>query len=193
MERRGVAVSGPPEDAELMARARDGEVDLLSELFERHHRRLFSFFVRLTSDRSASEDLVQEVFVRMLKYRSTYRDDGDFTAWMFTLARNAATDLWRSRPREEAIDPEAPEPASAEPLPSTAFERKDAEARLSRALARLPREKRELLLLARFGEMKYEAIARLLDTSAGAVKLRVHRAMKQLRAAYAAEIAEVRP
>ena len=55
---------------------------------------------------------------------------------------------------------------------------------LQKALQRLPREKRELLLLARYGEMKYEAIGELLGASVGAIKVRVHRALKELREEY---------
>jgi RNA polymerase sigma-70 factor (ECF subfamily) len=173
-----------PTDSVLMARVRDGELELLSELFERHHRRLFNFFLRLTPDRSAAEDLVQEVFVRMLKYRHTYRSDAELTPWMFALARNAAVDQYRHRPKELQEDPEAPEPVSPVAAPSERLEQRERSELLQAALRRLPAEKRELLLLARFGEMKYEAIGELLGVSVGAIKVRVHRALKELREAY---------
>jgi len=173
-------------DAELMTRVRDGELERLSELFERHHRRLFAFFLRLAGDRTAAEDLVQEVFVRMLKYRHTFRSEAEFTPWMFGVARNAAVDHYRGRPRELQEDPDAPEPAAPTVDPVERLERREQSALLQAALARLSEEKRELLLLARFGEMKYESIAGLLGISVGAVKVRVHRALKELRGAYQA-------
>jgi RNA polymerase sigma factor (sigma-70 family) len=173
-----------PSDSALMARVRDGELDLLSQLFERHHRRLFNFFLRLTPDRSAAEDLVQEVFVRMLKYRHTFKSDAELTPWMFALARNAAVDQYRHRPKELQEDPEAPEPVSPVEAPSERLEKRERSELLQAALRRLPAEKRELLLLARFGEMKYEAIGELLGVSVGAIKVRVHRALKELREAY---------
>ena len=81
-------------DRELMGEVRDGDLGRLGELFERHHHRLFNFFLKLTRQRTAAEDLVQEVFVRMLKYRHTYRSDADFTPWMFKdvkrIAKNTA-------------------------------------------------------------------------------------------------------
>ena len=58
-------------------------------LFERYHALLFNFLLRLTGNRHQSEDLVQEVFVRLLKYRHTYRGESQFTTWMFQIARNA--------------------------------------------------------------------------------------------------------
>jgi len=173
-----------PTDRELMCRVRDGELDRLSELFERHHRRLFAFFLRLAGDRDAAEDLVQEVFVRMLKYRHTFRDEAEFTPWMFRVARNAGVDHYRGRPRELQEDPEAPEPAAPSIHPVERLERREQSELLQAALGRLPRDKRELLLLARFGEMKYDSIGELLGISVGAVKVRVHRALKELREAY---------
>jgi RNA polymerase sigma factor (sigma-70 family) len=176
---------GEPTDAELMARVRDGELERLAELFERHQRRLFAFFLRLAGDRAAAEDLVQEVFVRMLKYRHTFRSDAEFTPWMFGVARNTAVDHYRARPQREVPEhPDAPEPAAPTVHPVERLEQRERSARLQAALGRLPREKRELLLLARFGEMKYETIGELLGISVGAVKVRVHRALKDLREAY---------
>jgi protein-disulfide isomerase len=60
-----------PSDKSLMLAVRDGEVDQFGELFRRHHHRLFAFFYRMTARPAVSEDLVQEVFVRMLKYRGS--------------------------------------------------------------------------------------------------------------------------
>ena len=141
-------------DSQLMGRVRDGDVALLGELFERHHQRLFHFFLRLARSRQAAEDLVQEVFVRMLKYRHTFRAESEFVPWMFTLARNAATDLYRARPKELPQEPDAPEPEAPLAHPIAGLERAEQEGRLRRALARLEPGKREILLLARFSELK---------------------------------------
>ena len=60
-------------DQAVMLTVRNGDVERISVLFHRHHRMLFNFFLRLTGNRSLSEDLVQEVFLRMLKYRQTFQ------------------------------------------------------------------------------------------------------------------------
>lgn len=187
-----VAVTAPETpsaspDSQLMGRVREGDVALLGELFERHHQRLFHFFLRLARSRQAAEDLVQEVFVRMLKYRHTFRSDSEFVPWMFTLARNAATDLYRARPKELPQDPDAPEPQAESPHPIAGLERAEQEGKLRRALARLDPAKREILLLARFSELKYDRIAEQYGITEGAVKVRVHRAMKELKAAFLAD------
>ena len=176
-----------PADSQLMGRVRDGDVELLGELFERHHQRLYHFFLRLARSRSAAEDLVQEVFVRMLKYRHTFRAESDFVPWMFTLARNAATDLYRARPKELPESPGAPEPQADLPHPIAGLERAEQEGKLRRALGRLDPAKREILLLARFSELKYDRIAEMLGISQGAVKVRVHRALKDLKEAFLAD------
>ena len=173
-------------DADLMDRVREGETERLALLFDRHHRRLYGFFLRLTGSRAVAEDLVQEVFVRMLRYRQTFRPGAEFAPWMYTLARNAAHDHWRSRPRELEMTEETPEPVAPEAHPLAGLEAADASRRLAAALARLDPAKRELLLMARSGELRYQAIGELLGITEGAVKLRVHRAMKDLRAAWQA-------
>jgi RNA polymerase sigma-70 factor (ECF subfamily) len=170
-----------------MGRVREGEVALLGELFERHHQRLYHFFLRLARSRSAAEDLVQEVFVRMLKYRHTFRVDSEFVPWMFTLARNAATDLYRARPKELPETEDTPEPAADLPHPIEGIERAEQAQKLQRALARLAPERREILVLARFSELKYDRIAEMLGISEGAVKVRVHRALKDLKEAFHAD------
>ncbi|MEO7795020.1 MAG: RNA polymerase sigma factor [Thermoanaerobaculia bacterium] len=174
-------------DSQLMGRVRDGEVALLGELFERHHQRLFHFFLRLARSRSAAEDLVQEVFVRMLKYRHTFRAESEFVPWMFTLARNAATDLYRARPKELPETEDTPEPEAELPHPVEALERAEQARKLQRALGRLAPERREILVLARFSELKYDRIAEMLGISEGAVKVRVHRALKELKEIFHAD------
>jgi len=172
-------------DSTLMRRVRDGELDQLAELFERHHRRLYQFFVRLIGDRGAAEDLVQEVFVRLIKYRHTWRSDAEFAPWLFALARNTGVDHFRARRRdgrrETALLPEPVEPG---PHVVDRMEERERASLLRRALERLAPEKREVLLLARFGELRHDRIAAMIGISPGAVRVRLHRALKELRRVY---------
>ena len=173
-------------DHDLMIAVRAGEIARLGDLFERHHRRLYGFFVRLTNQPSVSEDLVQIVFYRILKYRHTYRDEGKFTAWIYHLARKVAADHFRKNSRvPAATDPadlhEHPDDGAQ---PSEQAASSDDLALLRTALARLPLEHREVLVLARLQHLEHREIARLLDCSVGAVKVRAHRALKELREVY---------
>ena len=166
-----------------MIAVRAGEIRRLGDLFERHHRPLFGFFVRLTNQPAVSEDLVQIVFYRILKYRHTYRDEGRFSAWIYHLARKVAADHFRKHastpvPTDPADLREQPTP---EPQPSEQAAIAEDVTLLRSALARLPLEHREVLVLARLQHLDHKEIAHLLDCSVGAVKVRAHRALKELR------------
>jgi RNA polymerase sigma factor (sigma-70 family) len=164
-------------DEELMTQVRGGVGEMLGVLFERYQSPLFNFFYKLTGERPASEDLVQEVFFRMLKYRHSYRPDTGFRAWMYQIARNARVDLLRRRRPEASWEPEM---SPAIKPPDMAQQEQEAEM-LRHALLELPEEKREVLVLSRFQELKYEQIAEVLGCEASTVKVKVHRALKELR------------
>ncbi len=172
------------EDNAIMAQVRDGDVARLGLLFERHNTRLYGFFVKHTGRRSASEDLVQEVFFRMLKYRHTFRGEAPFTVWMYQLARNVAADFFGKRSREVALDESYEEHATSDDSPIEALQRNQEQRLLHEALARLDPEKREVLVLSRFQDLKYEEIATILGVQVGTVKARVHRALNDLREEY---------
>jgi RNA polymerase sigma-70 factor (ECF subfamily) len=169
-----------------MLAVRDGELDALGELFERHHGPLFGFLVKHTGQHTAAEDIAQTVFQRMLKYRHTYRDDGRFAAWMYYLARRCAADHFRkANAAPHATDPvvlqdhadDAPDAGARAAL-------RDDHALLHIALARLDRGDREVLLLARFQELSFAEISGILECSVGAAKVRAHRALRALRTVY---------
>src|SRR3954464_5704966 len=161
-------------DKALMLAARNGNAEQFGVLFDRYHQRLFDFFYRLGSDAASSEDLVQEVFLRMLKYRNTFRMDSEFRAWMYGIARTVRIDRFKGQRVEPRLADSIKDSSNG---PFHIVEEQERAALLQRALLQLPDEKRELLILARFQELKYEQIGTLLDVEAGTVKVRVHRAM----------------
>jgi RNA polymerase sigma-70 factor (ECF subfamily) len=178
-------------DETLMAQVRGGDLRKLAMLFERHHRALYNFFVHMTGSRDLSEDLVQEVFFRILRYRHTYDESRPFPAWLYQIARNVKLEGAKKRNRELRVvkparedgeverEPAAPEPGAEESL------RKQQEIGiLRRALERLPDEKREVLVLSRFQNMAYDHIAQVLGCEVGAVKVRVYRAVRELGQIY---------
>jgi len=167
-------------DEELMAQVRSGVGEMLGLLFERYQVPLFNFYLKLTGDRNISEDLVQEVFFRMLKYRQTYRTETPFRAWMYQIARNARVDYLRRKKPEISWEPEM----SPTVMPIDTAQQSQESALLYRALMRLPEDKREVLVLSRFQDLKYEEIAQLLGCEIGTVKTRVHRALQELREIY---------
>ena len=175
-------------DNNLMAQVGAGQIGKLAVLFERHHRSLFRYFVSMNRNRELSEDLVQDVFFRMLRYRTSYDPQQSFTAWMYQIARNTSLDQAHKR-RADVIDIEEfgerrPELASSAPGPEDSTAKLQDLSLLRRALDLLPPEKREILVLTRFQEMKYDDIAEILGCEVGAVKVRVYRAMRALEQIY---------
>ena len=160
-----------------MQAVRDGDLGGLAILFERHHRPLFNYFVHVNGNRELSEDLVQDVFVRILKYRRTYRPGSRFLTWMYHIARHARLDYLRKRHGEIEWD----DAYAAPVLPRDPAESAQHLHWLAVALQRLPDDKREVLVLSRFQGLRYEAIGQLLNCEPGAVKVRIHRAMRELR------------
>lgn len=173
-------------DHELMVAVRSGDLARLGDLFERHHRPLYGFFVRLTNQPTLAEDLVQTVFQRLLTYRHTYRGEGRFGAWIYHVARMVAADHFRRQarhatPTDPAALPDLPDSAAT---PDTRAATTDDLDLLRTALTHLDVADREILILSRLQNLAHAEIARLCDCSVGAVKVRVHRALLELRATY---------
>jgi RNA polymerase sigma factor (sigma-70 family) len=168
-------------DEALMRAVREGDLARLGPLFDRYHLSLFEFLSRMTGHRDVAEDLVQEVFLRVLKYRATYRDDARFETWVFRIARNTRADYFAKRNIVEPLSEEAMESPDETPGPEGQLEQEHDSARLRSALLSLREDRRELIVLARYQGMKHEAIAELLGVDSGTVKVRIHRALKELR------------
>lgn len=173
-------------DHQLMLAVRDGELDALGELFERHHGRLFGFLAKLLDNHAAAEDIAQVVFQRMLKYRHTYRDEGSFTAWMYHLARRCAADHVRHATHAPRLTDPHDLHAHADDAPHAGHHAsaRDDQALLSTALAQLAPNDREVLLLSRFKDLSFAEIGGILGCSTGAAKVRAHRALQELREIY---------
>jgi len=171
-------------DIELMENVKEGQVEKLAVLFERHHVSLYNFFLRLTGSRNISEDLVQDVFYRILNYRSTFKGESKFTTWMYKIARNAHIDFLRKKKEELPLEEQWNESLSPEPSPDQRLEIGQDITLMREALAKLPLKKREVLILSRYQDLKYKEIAELLGCQIGTVKAHVHRAIKDLGKIY---------
>jgi RNA polymerase sigma-70 factor (ECF subfamily) len=164
-----------------MLAVRGGDLDKLGQLFERYHVRLYNYFHRQTRDEQLCEDMVQEVFYRMLKYRDTYRGDGKFTTWMYSIAHNARIDHFRRLKNRRHFTEEIDELVSTQPDPEELSERSSRHEVLYRALEQLSESKREVLVMSRFQNLKYEEISEILDCPVGTIKARIYHAIRDLR------------
>jgi RNA polymerase sigma factor (sigma-70 family) len=169
-------------DSDLMRQVRGGRTAALATLFERHHARLYRYCLRMTGNRAAAEDLVQDVFMKMLKYKTTFKDDSEFVPWMFGIGRNASLAHLRRTASDKFADTDVEAQQANEPTEESQLDGQDELVR--RALQALPADRREVLVLSRFEYKSYDEIAKTLECSVGAVKVRAHRALKQLREIY---------
>jgi RNA polymerase sigma-70 factor (ECF subfamily) len=171
-------------DEDIMNHVKSGNVKLLAILFERYHVKLYNFFLRLTLNKGVSEDLTQEVFLRILKYRDTFRFEGKFTTWMYQIGRNLHIDYLRKHKEEMPLDEKWEEEISVEAQPEEKTQEEQDRIFLQKALSQLSPGKKEVLVLSRFQGMKYQEISQLLGCSLSTVKVQVHRAIKDLRKTY---------
>lgn len=170
----------------LMLRVKDGDLDQLGLLFERYHRSLFSYFYQMTQHPAECEDLVQNVFYRILKYRHQFRGDGEFKAWVFHIAKNVGRDRFKKKRMQnlEAIENWQERIEDEAPNQIQLLMEQDELGLLKRALQLLEADKREVLVMSKLQGMKYKDIGELLGCEENAVKVRVFRALKALRDVY---------
>lgn len=172
-----------------MLLVKDGHLSELTELFDRYHVPLYNFFLRLTADKAISEDLTQNLFYRVIRYRQSYQPgQGTFRSWIYRMARNSYADHCKQQQKEprQLADPEEAEEGGLADH-AQGFSEADYQ-RLEDALSQLQPDQREILVLSRYQGLKYEEISKIKDLSVGAIKVQVYRAIRQLRSLYFKQI-----
>jgi RNA polymerase sigma-70 factor (ECF subfamily) len=182
-------------DEALMARYQQGEVAAFAELVARHEKKLWNFIRRFASDSATAEDLLQEVFLRVVRSAAEWQPSAKFSTWLYTIARNLCTDSARRGAFRKAssldqtpgttgddsgphrIDKVASPNGSAE---QAAMDREIA-SRVDVALAALPLEQREVFLMREVMDMSFAEIATATKTSEPTVKSRMRYALERLR------------
>jgi RNA polymerase sigma-70 factor (ECF subfamily) len=171
-------------DQQLIQWIAAGDHSCLGTLFERHHKALFNFCLQMTRNAALSEDMVQDTFLKMLKAAGSFRGEGSFKSWMFHIARNQVYDYLRKAKRTEPLADDRPEPQSPVADPEQRAELTERGAMLEQALSQLPSAAREVIWLGRFHFDGYADLGLALDCSAATARVRMHRAMKQLKAIF---------
>lgn len=171
-------------DEQNMLAVKNGDIDSLVPLFNKYHVKLYNFFLRLTNNKETSEDLAQNVFSRILSYKGSFNPEYSFKSWMYQVARNVHINYYNKN-RYLASDYIKPDDMNDEGKEAIdIMERNQRHQNLYDALEMLPVDQREIIELSRFQDLKYEEIAKITGNSVGAVKVKVHRAIKKLKQVY---------
>ena len=177
-----------------MAAYQKGDLAAFGELFDRHEKRLWNFLRRFVRDKATAEDLLQEVFLRVVKSAAEWQPSAKVSTWLFTIARNLCTDQARRAEfrRADSLDQaKAGEEGSGLPrIDQVAADSGDAEKEamgreiaslVDRAVGELPVEQREVFLMREVMDMSFAEIAAQMGASEPTVKSRMRYALQRLR------------
>jgi RNA polymerase sigma-70 factor (ECF subfamily) len=177
-------------DKDLMARLQAGDLEAFNALYARYARPLLNFFFQMCFDRTASEDYLQETFMRVWRARQTYRPIGKVSTWLFQIAKNYwlnEREKLKRRPFNTAVGGEdltSSEVADIDRTtsPTEALHAKETAETIRKAAGELSEKLRLVFILGRYQGMPYAEIGRVLDIPVGTVKSRMSLAEKTLRA-----------
>ena len=180
------AVADP--DVAVMLRLQAGEQAAFQELFQKFSPRVLQFTRRLVGNEARAEEVTQDVFVQVFRFRDRYQPQSRFSTWLFTIATNLCLNELRRPERQLRVDLWDQERAEGPPLPDPrALSPEDGAAtlelgrRLETAVAALPPKQRAALLLSRVDGLAYDDVAAVLGCSEGAVKALLFRATQTLK------------
>ena len=161
---------------------RGGDARAFETLYSRHRARLFRFVLRSIKVRALAEELYQEVWMRVIEARASYKPSARFTTWLYTIAHNRLVDHWRrgGLPLVSLDDHDAP---SSTPDPAHHAEARETLARFAEALGKLPPAQREAFLLHEEAGLSVPEIAAATASNEEAAKSRLRYAMAKLKAA----------
>jgi RNA polymerase sigma-70 factor (ECF subfamily) len=178
-------------DEDLMARVAEEEERAFAELVRRYQGRVINLISRVLNDRECSDDLAQEVFVRVFVHRRNYRRGSKFSTWLFTIAANLAKNEIRRRVRrrnwfsldalQELVSDSAIQLADPGEGQESALQREQLQSAVAQAIARVPEKYRLALVLRDIEGLAYEEIGQALGIPGGTVRSRINRARSMLK------------
>ena len=183
------AVAALERDAELMLRVREGDETSFALLLERHRVPVVHFLYRMVQNRPVSEELAQEVFLRVYRSRATYAPTAKFTTWLFRIATHLALNWIRDGKKEkgqeslnqELLDGVERQVADRQPTIEQEMLYAVRLAEVRRAIETLPEKQRAAVMMHKYEELDYAQIAKALRCSESAVKSLLFRAYETLR------------
>lgn len=174
-----MAGDGRPDEA-LLHDFLAGDRGAFDVLVRRHEDRLFALALRMTGNRADALDATQDAFVAAFRRAASFRGDAAFGTWLYRIAVNATQDLLRKRRHEVVQDGEESDVVTADVAGGRVDDTVASRVDLARALAQLPDEYREAVVMHDLGGVPYEEIARLTQAKMGTVKSRISRGRKRL-------------
>ena|ERR1700677_3891338 len=180
--------SGAEQDMLWMERVKNGDQEAFQLLIETHQSRIVGTVAKMLGDDTDSEDIAQQVFIRVWNSAARYQPTAKFTTWLFKITRNLVFNELRRRKRhpasplehkEEDRSFQMPDPNS--PSPAATMMDGELQAAIQRAIDSLPEAQRMAIILRRYEELSYEEIAEVLKLSVPAVKSILFRARADLR------------
>ncbi len=174
-------------DEVIMQHVKDGNLAEMSVLFERYHLRLYNFFLKLTRNKEISQDLTQNLFYRMIKYKNSYKNQLSVKSWMYQMARNLHIDYCKEEKRREELFLKSDSYPVDITDDNSGFQEEDYE-KLEKAFSALSLDQKEIIVLSRYQGLKYEEISTIVNQTVPSIKVAMHRAIKQLRGIYFKQI-----
>jgi RNA polymerase sigma-70 factor (ECF subfamily) len=168
-------------DDVLLRRSAKGDEDAFAEIYRRHHAPIYRFALRMTGNRWAAEEIVQEVFMTLVREPKKYDPRrGALGAFLYGVARNRVMKHLERLPRELSLENADGTPRSraftTDPVtPAHWAELRERREQVRSAVLELPVEFREAIVLCELEEMSYEEAARTLDCPVGTIRSRLHR------------------
>jgi len=178
------ALQAPTDEALMLAYA-EGDGEAFAELYARHRARLFHYLLGQLRDRSLAEELFQDVWQRMILARSRWKPEASFATWLFRIAHNRLNDHWRAARHRPAAPDDADQRTARLAdacTPELLADEQDERLRLRQAMAELPQEQQEVLILRLEQELSLEEIGQITGVGRETVKSRLRYAMDKLRA-----------
>jgi RNA polymerase sigma-70 factor, ECF subfamily len=179
---------GELSDMDILAEVGAGNVDAYGKIVGRYNGRLYNFIYRFVGDRETAEDIVQETFLRAFRKRKEYRAIANFSTWLFTIAGNLAKSELRRRKRWRMFSIERDEETDTgmelpdeSARPDKVAESSLADVQIQQAIASLPENYKQVILLRDVEGMSYQEISEIVDCPVGTVKSRVNRARLKLQ------------
>jgi RNA polymerase sigma-70 factor, ECF subfamily len=170
-------------DVQLMLKAGEGNLQSFEQLVLKHQKAVLNAAFRYTGNPSVAEELTQDVFVRVFRAAKSYRPEARFSTWLFTIVRNVCMNYKMREGKQDHqmdADNDFVEISQNQENPEERVIRRELEVKIQKAIMSLPETLRMPLILSQFQQMPYEEIAKVLELSVAAVKVRIHRARNAL-------------